>query len=80
MKMSETVFYKNGYMSLHEGIPLGTLKDAIDCHIKQNKPFPDCMMMYFIMELILIIRNFHECNIIHADICPENIFVFSDLK
>ena len=76
MPMKETVFYKNGYLAHHKDVPVTTLRQAIDIFHKQNKPFPDTLAKYFILDLILAIQKFHQCYIIHADICPENIHIF----
>src|SRR5699024_7991147 len=76
MPMTDTVFYKNGYLARHQGIPEATLRQVIDHYHKQDKPFPATLAKYFILELVIIIQKFHQCNIIHADICPENIHIF----
>ncbi|KAH6925644.1 hypothetical protein HPB50_008180 [Hyalomma asiaticum] len=52
------------------------LKDLVGQYKKQYRScVPECLVLYFALELITTLEQVHSCSIIHADVKPDNILV-----
>ena len=72
------IFYNNGFVSLFQGSgSIGTLRDIINYFHTDGGTFPESLLKYFTLELIIGIQKLHQCNIIHAAINVDNIFFFN---
>lgn len=50
-------------------------KDLINYHLKAEQTFPYWFVIYLTLELLYIIDFLQKCQIIHADIKPDNLLI-----
>lgn len=59
-------------------MPGGSLLDLANLHkLKTGKCMKECLVVYFCIQMLQIVRALHEIKIIHADIKPDNFLVFA---
>ncbi|XP_070378766.1 mitotic checkpoint serine/threonine-protein kinase BUB1-like isoform X3 [Dermacentor albipictus] len=72
-------FFNNGAILVFPYSPYGTLLDLVRRYQKQgHRCIPECLVLYFALELITTLQQVHLCGIIHADVKPDNV-VITDL-
>ena len=71
------VLYQDASVLVDEYCPNGTLMKIVNVYKKAKKSFPKSMTAYFALELMLVIRQIHECDIIHADVKPDNVLILN---
>ncbi|KAH7986341.1 hypothetical protein HPB49_026017 [Dermacentor silvarum] len=48
----------------------------VDRYQKQGRScIPECLVLYFALELLTTLQRVHMCGIIHADLKPENVLI-----
>lgn len=77
MSASPAVEYIDGSILVDEFCPNGTLTKIVNHYRRAKKCFPKAMAAYFTLELLLIIKQVHMCQIIHGDMKPDNVLVLS---
>lgn len=77
MSANPSVFYKDGSVLVDELVPYGTLINIVNICKKQEKQFPKSLVAYYSLELIQIIQQIHKCQIIHADLKPDNVLILN---
>jgi hypothetical protein len=75
VKICQFVKYNNGCLSVMNYYKNGSLLDLINYHVKRNECFPYWFVLYLTLELLSIIEHLHKCQIIHADIKPDNLLI-----
>jgi checkpoint serine/threonine-protein kinase len=56
------------------------LQDTINGYKISNEPvdkkmMPECLVMYYTIEMLKIVEAMHECGIIHGDLKPDNFML-----
>lgn len=75
MIANPAILFKDASILVDEFCMNGTLIKVINLLKKKNKSLPKSMISFFALELLLIIRRIHSCDIIHADVKPDNVLV-----
>lgn len=52
-----------------------TLLDLVNYFGKKNQAMSEVLIMYFTVEILHIVEQFHACQIIHADVKPDNFLI-----
>lgn len=74
--LQQACFFNNGAILVFPYGPHGTLLDLVGQYKKQYRScVPECLVLYFALELITTLEQVHSCSIIHADVKPDNILV-----
>lgn len=69
-------FFTNGAILVFPYGPYGTLLDLVGRYQKQGYGYiPECLVLYFALELITAMQQVHLCGIIHADVKPDNVVI-----
>jgi checkpoint serine/threonine-protein kinase len=77
MSANPSVFFKDGSVLVDELVPYGTLINIVNICKKQEKQFPKSLVAYYSLELIQIMQQIHKCQIIHADLKPDNVLILN---
>lgn len=69
--------YRDASVLVDEFCQNGTLMRIVNLYKKSRKFFPKSMTAYFALELLQIIKVIHSCQIIHADLKPDNVLILN---
>ena len=66
----------NGSILVSEYSKYGTLLNVAN-QVKQatGKLLPECLTIFFTIEMLQIVEHLHKCKIIHGDIKPDNFLL-----
>ncbi|KAG1654450.1 Mitotic checkpoint serine/threonine-protein kinase BUB1 [Nymphon striatum] len=70
-------FYNNGSILEMNYCPFGTLLDLVNFYSSKSGMVPIEFVIFLTIQILYILENLHLCNIIHADIKPDNIMITS---
>lgn len=73
MRADPAVFFNDGSVLVDEYYRFLTLDDVLNACRAAQKPFPKSVAAYVALELILLVRGMHSCDVIHTNIIPRNI-------
>ena len=77
MMASPAAIYRDASVLVDELCQNGTLMKVVNLYKKNKKSFPKSMTAFFALELLLILKQIHACQIIHADVKPDNVLVLN---
>lgn len=77
MMANPAVLYKDASILVDELCPNGTIVRVVNMLKTKNKTLPKSLTAYFALELLLIIREMHSHEIIHADMKPDNVLMLN---
>lgn len=75
MIANPAIMYNDGSILVDEFFRFITLEHFFDACAEMNKPFPKAVAAYITLELILLVRQIHTCDIVHMNINPKNILI-----
>ncbi|XP_063883652.1 uncharacterized protein LOC135112755 [Scylla paramamosain] len=75
MKSDRGYFFSSGSVLVNQYHAFGTLLDVVNKYRAIGKTMPEDIAMFFMIEILSILEAVHNCNIIHADIKPDNFLV-----
>ncbi|XP_047474733.1 uncharacterized protein LOC125029042 [Penaeus chinensis] len=75
MRINRGYFYNNGSILVNQYHKYGTILDIVNRYKVAGKTVPEELAMYFMVEVLSILEALHSCNIIHADIKPDNFLI-----
>lgn len=78
MSISAAVIAPNASVLISEFSQYGSLLD-INNRIRQatTKVMHESLVMHFSSQILNIVQHLHSCNIIHADIKPDNFLLMT---
>ncbi|XP_076055680.1 uncharacterized protein LOC143033920 [Oratosquilla oratoria] len=77
LRMNRGYFFSNGSIMVNPYHKHGSLLNAINVYRKTGSLMPEELVLYFTIEMLAILETIHSCNIIHADIKPDNFILAS---
>ncbi|XP_042868187.1 uncharacterized protein LOC122250695 isoform X3 [Penaeus japonicus] len=75
MRINRGYFYSNGSILVNQYHKYGTMLDIVNRYKVAGQTVPEELAMYFMVEVLSILEALHSCNIIHADIKPDNFLI-----
>lgn len=75
MRINRGYFYNNGSILVNQYHKYGTILDIVNRYKVAGKTVPEELALYFMVEVLSILEALHSCNIIHADIKPDNFLI-----
>uniref|UniRef100_A0A6A7G355 Mitotic checkpoint serine/threonine-protein kinase BUB1-like n=1 Tax=Hirondellea gigas TaxID=1518452 RepID=A0A6A7G355_9CRUS len=75
MRVNRGYYYNNGSILASQYHRYGTLLDLLNGYKMKGLLWSNDLAMYFTIEVLSILENIHACDIIHADIKPDNFIV-----
>ncbi|KAK7082484.1 protein kinase, partial [Halocaridina rubra] len=78
MRINRGYIYANGSILVNQYHKYGTLLDMVNGFKSNGRGVPEDIAMYYMIEVLSIVEHLHNCQIIHADIKPDN-FVVRDM-
>lgn len=73
MNADPAVIFTDGSILIDEYYRFVTLDDFVNVCKATKRPFPKSVAAYITLELILLVKGIHSCDIIHTNILPRNI-------
>lgn len=73
MIANPAIFYNDGSILIDEYFRFCTMHQFLQACQETNKPFPKSVAAYVCLELIQVVKQMHNCGIIHMNINPKNI-------
>ncbi|XP_064483953.1 mitotic checkpoint serine/threonine-protein kinase BUB1 beta-like [Ornithodoros turicata] len=68
-------FYKNGSVLVMPYCQYGTLLDLVNVFKHRGESVPECLTLYFTLEMLIVLAKMHSVEIIHGDVKPDNILI-----
>ncbi|XP_064464375.1 uncharacterized protein LOC135375632 [Ornithodoros turicata] len=68
-------FYKNGSVLVMPYCQYGTLLDLVNVFKHRGESVPECLVLYFTLEMLMVLAKIHSVQIIHGDVKPDNILI-----
>lgn len=75
MCVNPAVLFKDATVLVDELCPNGSIIRVMNALKFKNKQFPKALLGYFVLELLLVVKEIHAHHIIHADLKPDNVLV-----
>lgn len=77
MEVFHGYFSDQASVLVSEYNPCGSLLDVANTYKQKSgkKVMPECLVMYFCIEMLKLVHTLHQIKIIHADIKPDNFLV-----
>ncbi|XP_075679771.1 uncharacterized protein LOC113794314 [Dermatophagoides pteronyssinus] len=73
--IEQMIFFQNGYLTFYKDFDWNfSIRNLIR---KNQERFPDLIIAIVALELILIIKKLHDCEIIHSNISIDNVILSS---
>lgn len=75
MCVNPAVLFKDATVLVDELCTNGSIIRVMNMLKLRNKVFPKTLLAYFALELLLVVKEMHVHQIVHADLKPDNILV-----
>lgn len=75
MRVNRGYFFTNGSILVNEYHKHGTLLDVVNRYKLSRSTLPEGIVILFMIEVMSVVEALHSCNIIHADIKPDNFMI-----
>ncbi|XP_067134995.1 mitotic checkpoint serine/threonine-protein kinase BUB1-like [Centruroides vittatus] len=79
MKIEKAIIFNDAAVLCNQYEKFGSLLDIINLYKQKNQAMPECLVLYITLEMLYIFQQLHRCQIIHADVKPDN-FLIVNLK